>query len=286
MPRIATIGFFDGVHLGHRFLFAHLREAGSQRGLEPMIVTFGTHPREVLRMGYRPQLLTSETERVARLEHYGLVEVFDFAQIQKLTAEQFMRLLYDRYEVRCLMMGYDHRFGSDRLTAPEDYCRIGRMIGMEVLVMEQYNLDAEHVSSTEVRQAIEQGDIARANRLLGYPYTLTGTVVHGRGVGHQLGYPTANIALDEPRKLLPPFGVYVAEVVLPSGARHRAILNIGQNPTLGQNPMTIEVHIPDWTRDLYDLQLSVELIHFLRPERRFDALDELREQITKDLKML
>ena len=286
MARIATIGFFDGVHLGHRFLFAHLKDEAERRGLAPMIVSFDQHPRAVLQMGYQPQLLNSTAERVRRLEAYAPTEIFHFEDIRLLTAEQFMRLLYSEYDVRVLLMGYDHRFGSDRLSDREDYKRVGQQVGMEVLNLEQYELGDEHISSTEVRQALQEADIERANRMLGYDYTLTGTVVHGRGLGHRIGFPTANIALDETRQLLPPKGVYIAEVTLPSGAEHRAILNIGVNPTVGENPISIEVHIPDWTHDLYDMHMSVQLIHYLREERRFDSLDELKQQIAKDLKML
>lgn len=288
--RIATIGFFDGVHLGHRFLFSHLQEEGKKRGLEPTIVTFQEHPREVLRMGYRPQLLTSLQERVALLEHYASVQLFRFDRIRYLTAAQFMRLLHEQYHVQCLLIGYDHHFGSDRLSSPDEYRRIGESVGVEVLLMDQYKLDNRHISSTEIRQSLLEGNIELANRLLGYDYSLSGKVVHGKGLGHQLGFPTANIALDEPRKLLPPQGVYVSEVLLPDGACYRAILNIGTNPTVNAHsaasPVSIELHIPDLERNLYDLHLSVQLIHFLRPERKFGSLEELRRQISKDLAML
>jgi riboflavin kinase/FMN adenylyltransferase len=286
MRHIATIGFFDGVHRGHQFLFSRLRDEADKRGLDPLIITFCEHPRAVLQMGFQPRLLSSKEERLSRLKHYANAEVFDFQAIHSQTAQQFMQTLHEQYEVDALLVGYDHRFGSDRITDLEQLKMQGRAVGVEVVRAEEYNptetTDA-HISSTEIRNALAAGEIERANELLGYTYTLSGTVVHGRGIGRTIGFPTANIQMDEPRKLLPPPGVYVAEADLGNGHQQPAILNIGTNPTLGENPITIELHIPNLELDLYGRQLHIRLLHYLRPERRFDSLEELRKQIEADI---
>ena len=286
MRHIATIGFFDGVHRGHQFLFSRLRDEADKRGLDPLIITFREHPRAVLQMGFQPRLLSSKEERLSRLQHYANTEVFDFQAIHSQTARQFMQTLHEQYGVDALLVGYDHRFGSDRITDLEQLKMQGRAVGVEVVRAEEYNptetTDA-HISSTEIRNALAAGEIERANELLGYTYTLSGTVVHGRGIGRTIGFPTANIQMDEPRKLLPPPGVYVAEADLGNGHQQPAILNIGTNPTLGENPITIELHIPNLELDLYGRQLHIRLQHYLRPERRFDSLEELQQQIAADI---
>lgn len=289
MRQIATIGFFDGVHRGHQFLFSQLGDEARQRGLAPLIITFREHPRAVLQMGFQPRLLSSAEERLSRLKHYANVEVFDFHAIHSQTARQFMHTLHEQYAVDALLVGYDHRFGSDRITDLAQLQAQGKAVGVEVIRAEEYNpteTAVAHISSTEIRHAIEEGDIERANDLLGYPYTLSGTVVHGRGLGRTIGFPTANIRPDEPRKLLPPPGVYATEADLGNGHRQPAILNIGTNPTLGENPITIELHIPSLELDLYGRQLSVRLLRYLRPERRFDSLDQLRKQIEADVQAI
>ena len=289
MRHIATIGFFDGVHRGHQFLFSRLRDEADKRGLDPLIITFREHPRAVLQMGFQPRLLSSKEERLSRLKHYANVEVFDFQAIHSQTAKQFMQLLHEQYGVDALLVGYDHRFGSDRITDLEQLKMQGRAVGVEVVRAEEYNptetTDA-HISSTEIRNALAAGEIERANDLLGYTYTLSGTVVHGRGIGRTIGFPTANIQMDEPRKLLPPPGVYVAEADLGNGHQQPAILNIGTNPTLGENPITIELHIPNLELDLYGRQLHIRLQHYLRPERRFASLEELQQQIAADIQAI
>lgn len=286
MRQIATIGFFDGVHRGHQFLFSRLRDEARERGLAPLIITFREHPRAVLQMGFQPRLLSSAEERLSRLKHYANVEVFDFLTIHSQTARQFMHTLHEQKEVDVLLVGYDHRFGSDRITDLTQLQAQGKAVGVEVIRAEEYSLQTEedmHISSTEIRHAIEEGEIERANELLGYAYMLSGTVVHGKGLGRTIGFPTANIQMDEPRKLLPPPGVYATEADLGNGHQLPAILNIGTNPTVGENPITIELHIPNLELDLYGRQLSVRLLRYLRGERRFDSLDELRKQIKADI---
>ena len=296
MGRIATIGFFDGVHKGHRYLFKQLNEEAAARGLKPLIVTFEEHPRMVLQSDYIPKLLSTKEERKALLSVYGEVVMLRFNAIRDLTAEQFMIRLKEEYGVEVLLMGYDHRFGSDGLRNPEDYCRVGAKHGIEVLRMEEYQDGTQHVSSTEIRTALEKGDVERAKELLGRPYALFGKVVHGKGLGRTIGFPTANIEPEEPNKIIPKAGVYLVRVrgewslvngewslvngewSLVSGdcSLVKGICNVDAKGT-------IEVHILDYKGDLYDQPLEIQFERFIREERQFHSLDELQQQIKADV---
>ena len=276
MSRIATIGFFDGVHKGHQFLFARLRALAEERGLSPLIVTFDTHPRAVLDTDYIPQLLTSREEREKHLAQYGEVLMLPFAEIQPLTAQEFMTRLRDEYQVSVLLMGYDHRFGSDRLKHPQDYRRVGEQCGVEVLTLNEYVENEWHVSSTEIRLALESGNIVMANELLGRPYTLRGRVVHGKALGRTIGFPTANIAPLDPLKVIPKTGVYLAYVDTPTRDNTPSFVNIDTN-------RLIEVYVPSFKGDLYDQILKIRFVRFLREERHFDTLEELQAQIKEDV---
>ena len=276
MRRIATIGFFDGVHKGHQFLFTHLRALAQERGLAPLIVTFDTHPRAVLDADYIPQLLTSREEREKLLSQYGEVLMLPFADIQPLTAQEFMTRLRDEYGVSVLLMGYDHRFGSDRLKHPQDYRRVGEQCGVEVLTLNEYVENEWHVSSTEIRLALENGNIDMANELLGRPYTLRGRVVHGKALGRTIGFPTANIAPLDPHKIIPKTGVYLAYVDTPLRDNTPSFVNIDTN-------QLIEVYVPSFKGDLYDQILKIRFVRFLREERHFETLEELQAQIKEDV---
>ena len=276
MRRIATIGFFDGVHKGHQFLFTHLRTLAQERGLAPLIVTFDTHPRAVLDADYIPQLLTSREEREKHLSQYGEVLMLPFANIHSLTAQEFMTRLRDEYGVSVLLMGYDHRFGSDRLKHPQDYRRVGEQCGVEVLTLNEYVENEWHVSSTEIRLALENGNIVMANELLGRPYTLRGRVVHGKALGRTIGFPTANIAPLDSHKIIPKTGVYLAYVDTPLRDNTPSFVNIDTN-------QLIEVYVPSFKGDLYDQILKIRFVRFLREERHFETLEELQAQIKEDV---
>lgn len=245
-----------------------------------MIVTFRQHPRQVLQSDYIPQLLTSADERIALIEQVTGIQplVLDFSEIQMLTAAEFLHLLRHEHNVTTLLMGYDHRFGSDRLRYPREYKAAGEKEGVEVLTMSEFTDGELHVSSTEIRQALEHGNVLVANELLGRPYQISGTVVHGNGIGRNIGFPTANIRPDTPYKIVPQSGVYKVMV----NGEMPALLNIGTNPTVGNTEQTIEVHIPDWKGDLYDQSLTISFERYIREERKFDSLDALREQIQSD----
>lgn len=296
MGQIATIGFFDGVHKGHRYLFKQLNEEAAARGLKPLIVTFEEHPRTVLQSDYIPKLLSTKEERKALLSAYGEVVMLRFSTIRDLTAEQFMIRLKEEYGVEVLLMGYDHRFGSDGLRNPEDYCRVGAKQGIEVLRMEEYQDGTQHVSSTEIRTALEKGDVERAKELLGRPYALFGKVVHGKGLGRTIGFPTANIEPEESNKIIPMAGVYEVKV-----KGERSLVNGEWSLVIGDCSLengdcslvkgicnidakgTIEVHLLGYKGNLYGQNLTIQFMQFIRKERQFHSLDELQQQIKADV---
>jgi riboflavin kinase/FMN adenylyltransferase len=283
MSKIATIGFFDGVHRGHRFLFAQLQEQARQHDLSPVIYTFKQHPKLIL-TGQSPAMLTTMDERLGLLETFAQVSALDFASVQHLTAEQFMHYLFVEEDVRILLMGYDHSFGSDRLKGFSEYEKIARKIGLRVLRAHECLVDGLDVSSTRIRKLLNEGNIHQANRLLGYTYTLKGLVEHGNGIGNQIGFPTANISLSNNKKL-PMSGVYAACVKIDE-ASYKAVVNIGTNPTVGNERLTVEVHILDYQDDLYGCEIEVAFVDFIREERKFDSLQALQEQIAKDVASL
>ena len=289
MPRIATIGFFDGVHRGHRFLFAQLKELAHERGLEPLILTFDRHPKEVL-TGICPPMLTTYVERQQLLALHAEVRVLPFSEVQCLMAEQFMRYLQEKEQVEVLLMGYDHRFGSDQLKGFSEYEKVARRVGLHVERAHECLVDSLPVSSTRIRKLLHEGHIKEVNRLLGYDYSLSGVVEHGNGIGAQIGFPTANICLQSD-KLLPIAGVYAASAVLEgdtdtSPATYDAVVNIGNNPTVGNNHLTIEAHLINYQGDLYGKTITVALRAYIRAERKFDSLQKLQEQIRRDIQSL
>ena len=281
MPRIATIGFFDGVHRGHRFLFAQLHEHAKHHQLTPAIYTFDCHPKELL-TGQAPAMLTTHDERKALLQNYGEVHFLDFAAVQQLTAEQFMCYLKEQEGVETLLMGYDHHFGSDRLKGFHEYEKIAHKIGLHIERAHECLVDGVPVSSSRIRKLMAAAQIDQVNRLLGYTYSISGVVEHGNAIGATLGFPTANIRLDS-AKQLPASGVYsvVAQV---NGVEYKALANIGTNPTVGNDHLSLEVHLLNFQGDLYDQSLTISFLHFLREEKKFASLDELKLQIAEDIK--
>lgn len=281
--RIATIGFFDGVHRGHRFLFAQLKELAHEHDLEPLIFTFDRHPREVL-TGVSPAMLTTSMERQHLLALHAEVRVLDFADVQTLTAEQFMLYLHEQENVDILLMGYDHRFGSDQLKGFSEYEKVARRVGMRVERAHECLVDGLPVSSTRIRKLLHEGQMKEVNRLLGYKYSLSGVVEHGNGIGRQIGFPTANIRIQS-NKLLPMSGVYSAQALV-DGKSIVAIVNVGNNPTVGNDKISVESHLIDFNGNLYSKEVVLNFDLFIRSEKKFASLNELQEQIAKDLLQL
>ena len=262
MNYIATIGVFDGVHEGHQFLINTLCHEAEQRGLQPAVIVIDKPS---------SQRLTTRHEQAALLEQYtSHIIYYPFKEIQHLTAQEFMTLLHDKHNVSAILMGYDHRFGSDLL----DYRQIKSQIAnhqLQIIPCPQ----GPNISSSKIRNALLAGDIESANNMLGYNYTLSGTVVRGNGIGRTIGFPTANIQV-EAYKLIPKPGVYAAS---------NALVNIGTNPTIGNDHLTIEAYLPNYHgSDFYGQQLQLPLTRRLRDEQHFSSLDALKAQIQQDIK--
>lgn len=285
-PLFAALGVFDGVHRGHRAVIARVESEAAARGLSSAVITFRAHPQQVLRPQVPFRLLTSPEERETLLRQTGIDRVIflDFTrEMSLLSAFDFLQILSSHYRVKGLIIGYDHRFGHNRAEGFDDYVKYGQRLGMEILHADELVTDAGPVSSSIIRKLLVEGDLTTANHLLSYPYTLHGKVVNGFHVGRELGFPTANIDIDYPDKLIPANGVYAARIVLPDGNRYNGMLNIGNRPTLNRpNDYSIEANLFDFSGNLYGSSLAVELIRYMRPEQTFADITALRAQLVAD----
>ncbi|MCB2378246.1 bifunctional riboflavin kinase/FAD synthetase [Hymenobacter sp. BT635] len=288
-----TTGTFDGVHLGHQKILRRLLEVAQHSGGPSVVITYWPHPRLVLApplshpQPLNIQLLSSLEERSRQLADFGvdyLLIVPFTKEFSELTSEQYIQhILLDTVGTKKLVIGYDHRFGKNREGSFEYLSQHAERYGMEVEEIPREDVDAVAVSSTRIRRALEQGDILTANRYLGYSYPLTGTVVRGKQLGRTIGFPTANMRVEEPLKLVPARGVYAVMATTAAGTHHQAMLNIGVRPTVsGGLDQTIETHLLDFDGDLYDQSLTVQLVARLRDEQKFNGLDELKAQLAKD----
>ena len=286
-PCAATIGSFDGVHRGHIAMLGELRAAATAKGLPLMVVTFAIHPRMLFNEGCAPFLLTPTTKKLELLEAAGvdLCVLLDFDHaMATMSAQQFMnKILVERLGVQMLAVGYDHHFGRP---APgeelEQYIEYGKEMGIEVFGTQPYNVDGTVVSSSVVRRALSDGDVAFAARLLGCNYSLSGSVVHGAGIGRVLGFPTANICAADKMQLLPADGVYEVDVCV-DGERRQGVMNIGVKPTVSGKERTLEVYIIDFNGDIYGMDITVEFVRRLRGEQSFENINALRFQIEVDV---
>lgn len=282
---VATIGFFDGVHVGHRFLIKELQDWGKELNMPSAVITFPEHPRQVLHSDYRPRLLDTFQEKMERLETTGIdyCIALDFTyELSLYSAADFIRLLAEEYHVKGLLIGYDHRFGHDRSDGFEQYVEYGGQVGMEVRKASPYDEENIRVSSSEIRRLLQEGKVEMANTLLTYPYQLRGRIVSGYKVGRTIGFPTANIEVDSPYKLLPKVGVYAVWVEL-LGKRYKGMLYIGKRPTLqnGDN-LTIEVNILGFSGNAYNDEITVSFVYAVREDKTFESVEALREQLERD----
>ena len=285
-PCVATIGFFDGVHRGHRFLIDCVKRLARERGLEAVIITFPVHPRMVMQPGFQMPLLSTPEEKRRLLGEQGVDRVVELPftlELSRLTAREFMvEALQRRLCVDTLVIGYDHRFGHNRSEGFEDYCRYGGEIGMRVVRAEVCVVDGVTVSSSAIRRFLCGGEVAIAARCLGYEYYLEGTVVDGFKVGRRLGFPTANLRVEEPGKLVPADGVYAVRVAV-GGRTYAGMLNIGVRPTVDNGgDRSVEVHILRFGSDIYGEHMRVDFVQRIRNEQKFAGTDELVAQLRRD----
>ncbi|MDD5974321.1 MAG: bifunctional riboflavin kinase/FAD synthetase [Bacteroidales bacterium] len=285
-PKVATIGMFDGVHSGHKFLLNHLLSEAQNRDLTSLVVTFSNHPMLYFKPDSDLKLLTLEGEKVKYLSDSGVESclVFDFnEQIQKLTSSEFLTLLRDNYGVRLLIVGYDHHFGSDKITDFALYQQIGDKLGVEIIRCNAFVDNSIEVSSSKIRKALLSGDIALANKYLDYKYNVSGVVIDGFKLGRSLGFPTANIDVDS-KKLLPKHGAYAVRVQIgESEELHYAMMNIGVRPTFNGNDLALEAHLINFCGFLYNREIKIYFEKFLRGEIKFDTPEDLKCQLKKDL---
>ena len=285
---VITIGTFDGVHRGHQKVIARLKEIAQSHGGESVIFTFYPHPRLVTAPGETNlRLLTTLEEKKELFARFGIdhLIVFPFTKaFSQLSYSQFVEeVLVKQLHTHCLVVGYDHRFGKNREGGFEYLQNCAEKFGFEIEKLDVLLIDEAHVSSTRIREALEKGDVATANKFLGYRFTLHGTVVEGQRVGRKLGFPTANIEASDPHKLIPGYGVYAVEVLL-SGEKYQGMLNIGSRPTFNRNAgnRSIEVHIFDFSGDIYNREIILVFVGKIRDEQKFSGVEALAEQLKKD----
>lgn len=283
-PNVATIGFFDGVHIGHRFLVDQVRQEAAKRQLASLLVTFPQHPRQIMQPDYCPRLLSTFGEKCRMLDSTGadFCVVLPFTtELAAYSARLFMEeVLCRQLNVRVLVIGYDHRFGHNRSEGFADYVRYGEELGIEVV--QAKILEGMKVSSSAIRKLLTEGKVEEASHGLGYRYAISGVVTDGFRIGRTLGFPTANLLLDEAGQILPADGVYAVYAHV-GGNSYPAMLNIGCRPTFeGNGCRTVEAHLLHFDGDLYNSPMRIEFVKRIREEQRFDCQEELITQLNAD----
>lgn len=285
-PSVATIGFFDGVHHGHRYLIGQVCEKAKRAGLASMLITFPVHPRQVMQTDYQPSLLSTFDEKCNLLADTGadycVALPFD-QEMARLSAWDFMKeILHKQLNVRTLVIGYDHRFGHNRSENFEDYVRYGQQLGIEVVSAEAFSMEEINISSSVVRLLLKEGEVKMAARCLGYNYFLNGHVTSGLQIGRTLGYPTANLQVDNAQKLIPANGVYAARIHM-GESLYKGVVNIGCRPTIDESgKQTIEAHLLHFDGNLYNQPLCIEFVARIRGEQKFSSRKALAERIEQD----
>ncbi len=283
-----TIGFFDGVHAGHRFLIDQLKTIADEEHLKTAIFTFWPHPRIVLNERYQPRLLNSLDEKIELLSQQPIdycIKIPFNMELANMQARDFMQMLKEKLNVKHLLVGYDHRFGRNREEGFDDYCQYGKELGMEVSQSDPYTEGNYSISSTFIRQLLAVGEVVMANHYLGYTYELTGKVIHGNMAGRTIGYPTANVQLNCKNKCLPKIGVYAAMVEVDK-TKYKAMMYIGTRPTINSSELTIEAHLFNFSGDLYDKTITIYPIDHVRNQHKFESMEALKAQIDKDKRMV
>lgn len=284
-----TVGTFDGVHLGHQKIIAKLVAAAKKNGSASTLLTFDPHPRKVVQPNATVTLIQTLEERAETLAHLGLqhmvVHPFTKAFSQLSAADYVKEFLVDMLNIDQIIIGHNHRFGKNRTASVEDLQHFGNIYGFKVTQISAEEIDNISISSTKIRTALAMGDVATAHAFLGHPFTLSGSVIEGQQRGRTIGFPTANIAVNHPDKIIPKNGVYAVRVHLKNTER-LGMMNIGTNPTVNGEHRSIEVHIFDWSDDIYNKPIQVSLIERIRDELKFDSLEALRKQLEKDKEVI
>lgn len=284
-PTVITIGTFDGVHLGHQKIINKVVESARRENLLATIFTFFPHPRMIVQHDNSLKLIHTLNEKKEALKALGvdllIVQPFN-EEFANLTAEDFVhKLLVERLNAKKVIIGYDHRFGKGRTADIKDMERFGEQYGFAVEEIPVEEINEVSVSSTAIRNALLSGKMDIAERYLAAPYSLTGTVVHGMKLGRSIGYPTANIVVDDKYKLIPKDGVYAVYSLI-NQQKVYGMMSIGKNPTIEGKGSSIEVHFFDFNNNIYDQQITIYFIKYLREEQKFDSIELLKQQIAND----
>jgi len=289
--RIAAVGMYDGVHVGHRFLIDYLGVEARSRGLVPSVVTFSRHPLTVVNPHEAPALLNTLDDRVRLLAEAGAHDIIllSFSEsLRRMSAREFLSALHRNFAIEALVLGFNNRFGHDLVEGMEQYRAIGDGVGVEVIPAPEYRGPGAPVSSSVIRRHLAEGRPDEAARLLGSCYVIRGKVIDGKKLGRTLGFPTANLSMPDATMLIPKVGVYAAYVTTPDGVRRPAVVNIGYRPTVSGNggsarSLSIEAHIIDFMGYIYDEEITVEFVEYLRGEKAFPSVTKLSAQIKDDI---
>lgn len=282
---VVTIGTFDGVHVGHRKILEKLIARAKEMNCESVVLSFFPHPRMVLQHDTSIKLLNTLDEKIKLMDELGIdhliIHPFD-QEFSNLSAEQFVKdILVDQLHTKKIIIGYDHRFGKNRSADISDLIEFGATYNFEVEQISAEEINEIAVSSTKIRTSLLNADLETVTHSLGYPYEFSGIVVQGKQLGRTIGFPTANISIDQEYKLLPKNGVYVVKVTLENESLH-GMMNIGVRPTVDGLTQTVEVFLFDFERDIYNAHLTVTVLKFIRNEEKFESLDALKSQIQND----
>ncbi len=285
IPSVVTIGTFDGVHVGHRKILEKLIARAKEMNCESVVLSFFPHPRMVLQHDTSIKLLNTLDEKMKLMDELGIdhliIHPFD-QEFSNLSAEQFVKdILVDQLHTQKIIIGYDHRFGKNRSADITDLIEFGATYNFEVEQISAEEINEIAVSSTKIRTSLLNADLETATHFLGYRYEFSGTVVQGKQLGRTIGFPTANIAIDQEYKLLPKNGVYVVKVALENELLY-GMMNIGVRPTVDGLTQTVEVFLFDFDREIYNAHLTVTVLKFIRDEEKFESLDSLKSQIQND----
>lgn len=282
---VVTIGTFDGVHIGHKAILNRLVQTAKKENLDSAVLTFFPHPRMVLQQNSEIKLINTINERISLLEKTGLdhVIIHPFTkEFSRMTASEYVEeILVNGLNVRKIIIGYDHRFGRNRTANIENLKEFGKIFDFEIEEISAKEIDDVAVSSTKIRNALNQGDVETANNYLNYEFMISGEIVQGKAIGRTINYPTANLHLEENYKLIPKNGVYIVKSKIDQNDVF-GITSIGTNPTVGGIDKTIETHFLDFDQDLYGKTITIEFLKFIRDEAVFDSIDQLKEAIAQD----
>ncbi len=283
---VVTIGNFDGVHLGHRKILSALVDTAKKKSGDPVVITFSSHPRKVLNPEHPIKIITTSDEKVNAIYNFGIPNIillnFTHQMAEMHAIDFYNEILIGKLDAKYLVIGYDHAFGKNREGNFDFLAELAASTGVEITKIEEEDRFEHPISSTWIRKEIESGNIVKANMLLGWRYTLSGTVVEGKGRGRELGFPTANIHPLHQEKIIPGDGVYAVRVILEDGTKKKGMLNIGSNPTFSGESRTIEVHIFDYNEMIYNSILTLEFYNKIRNEVKFKTKEQLIEQLAKD----